>query len=95
MFVLCAEEWNDAMDKQDQVILGLESSSRTTSDYIQALREGMLKLTHNTGLPAFIFVNSWYTHGAQFSVLYTADAQKLQCVALWPSRSDRLECAKA
>ncbi len=41
------------MDKQDQVILGLESSSRTTSDYIQALREGMLKLTHNTGLTAF------------------------------------------
>lgn len=47
------------MDKQDKVILRQQNISRSTSDYIEALRAGMLNLTHNTGLTAFRNVYSW------------------------------------
>lgn len=59
VFLLCAEEWNEAMDKQDNHILRLQSISRSTCDYIQALRAGMLNLIHNTGLTPFSTVHSW------------------------------------
>jgi hypothetical protein len=47
------------MDKQDKVILREQSISRSTHDYIGALRTGMLKLTHNAGFTAVSNVHSW------------------------------------
>ena len=63
------------MDKQDKVILREQSISRSTHDYIGALRTGMLKLTHNAGFTAVSNVHSWcasVTFGVQVS----------QCIAL-------------